>query len=62
MKSRLDLVHRRSTRTRSGAVAKEVVLAAVVVLTFTMGLYVLGERGFSRLYHFIATMIGSPHI
>ncbi|MBL8817752.1 MAG: hypothetical protein JNL58_17130 [Planctomyces sp.] len=45
---------------RSGFAAKEVVLAAAVVLTFTMGLYYLGERGFSRLYHFISTMTGSP--
>lgn len=45
---------------RSGFAAKEVVLAAAVVLTFTMGLYYLGERGFSHLYHFISTMTGSP--
>jgi hypothetical protein len=47
---------------RSGMAAKEVVLAAVVVLSFTMGLYVLGEKGFSRLYHFISTMVGSPYL
>ena len=45
-----------------GFAAQEVVLAAVVVLTFTMGLYYLGEKSFSRLYHFISTMIGSPYL
>jgi hypothetical protein len=47
---------------RRGFVAKEVVLAAAVVLTFTMGLYYLGEKSFARLYHFISTMVGSPYL
>lgn len=47
---------------RRGFVAKEVVLAAAVVLTFTMGLYYLGEKSFARLYHFVSTMVGSPYL
>jgi hypothetical protein len=49
-------------RRHRGFAAQEVVLAAAVVLTFTMGLYYLGEKSFSRLYHFISTMIGSPYL
>lgn len=51
-----------NNRAHRGFAAMEVVLAAVVVLTFTMGLYYLGEKSFSRLYHFISTMIGSPYL
>ncbi len=47
---------------RSGFAAKEVVLATAVIITFTMGMYYLGEKSFSRLYHFISTMIGSPYL
>ena len=50
------------SRTHRGFAAMEVVLATVVVLTFTMGLYFLGEKSFARLYHFISTMIGSPYL
>ena len=47
---------------RRGFAAMEVIVAAVVVLAFTMGLYYLGEKNFSRLYHFISTMVGSPYL
>ncbi|MCA9008297.1 MAG: hypothetical protein KDB01_01055 [Planctomycetaceae bacterium] len=47
---------------RRGFAVMEVVLAAVVVITFTMGLYFLSEKSFSRLYHFVSTMIGSPYL
>ena len=47
---------------RRGYSAKEVVLSTFVVLSFTMGMYFLGERCFSRLYHFISTMTGSPYL
>ena len=58
----LSRTHNSVMRKRAGMVAKEVVLAAAVVLSFTMGLYFLGEKGFSRLYHFVATMIGSSYM
>ncbi len=52
----------RTRSIRRGFAAQEVVVAAAVVLTFAMGLYFLAEKGFSRLYHFIATMVGSPYL
>jgi len=47
---------------RCGFAPIEVVLATAIVLTFTMGLYFLSEQSFSRLYHFISTMTGSPYL
>lgn len=48
-----------SHHSRRGSSGIEVVIATVVVLSFTMGMYFLSEKCFSRLYHFIATMTGS---
>ena len=47
---------------RRGVATKEIVLATFVILSFTMGMYFLSERCFARLYHFIATLVGSPFI
>lgn len=46
---------------RAGFSGKEVILATVIVLTFTMGMYSLSERSFARLYHFVSTLVGSPY-
>lgn len=63
MKTRCDSsMSAPSHRGLPGFAAMEVVLATVVVLVFTMGLYYLSEKCFSRLYHFISTMVGSPYL
>jgi hypothetical protein len=46
---------------RQGIAAIEVVMAAAVVLVFSVGMYLLGQNGFSGLYHFISTLVGSPY-
>lgn len=62
MKKRLGRNQRPSRIPRRGIAAMEVMIATFLVMTFTMGMYVLGERGFARLYHFVSTMIGSPYL
>ena len=47
---------------RRGVAGMEVMMVMFLVMTFAMGMYVLGERGFARLYHFVSTMIGSPYL
>ena len=61
MKSRT----RRATtndKARAGLAAKEVVLAAVVLLIFTCGMYGLAQQSFARLYHFVSLTAGSPYL
>jgi hypothetical protein len=46
---------------RRGVATKEVVLSAVVVMIFGMGLYFLERDSLGRLHHFVSTMTGSPY-
>ena len=48
-------------RHRRGVATKEVVLSAVVVMIFGMGLYFLERDSLGRLHHFVSTMTGSPY-
>ena len=47
--------------TRSGFAAQEVVIAMVLLLTFTVGMYFIAQDCFARLYHFMSTNVGGPY-
>lgn len=47
---------------RNGMAALEVVVVMVVLLVFTVGMYVLARDCFVRLYHYVSTNVGGPYL
>lgn len=55
-------INKNAKLNRTGMVAMDLVMSLSVMFTIAFSMYLLALAASQRLYHFIATMVGSPFI